>query len=154
MDKRLERREEISLALMEAIEGLMISLVIFSKDYASLMWCLEELVKIIKCKETNQLIIIIVFYNIDPSDVRHQRGSYVDAFAKHEEKFKHNIDKLQIWRSTLTKTANLSRLVEINGGRAYHQFKSISRISLQGNEFILRYASLLLIWLKDIYLSN
>ncbi|KAI9073772.1 hypothetical protein K1719_044269 [Acacia pycnantha] len=107
-DERLERGEEIVPALFEAIEGSMMSLVIFSKDFASSKWCLEELVKIMECKETNEQIVIPVFYDIDPSHVRHQTGSYADSFAKHEEKFKDNMEKLQTWRSTLTKSAHLS----------------------------------------------
>ncbi|KAI9073732.1 hypothetical protein K1719_044307 [Acacia pycnantha] len=48
VDDRLEGGEAISSALMNAIDGSMIALVIFSKDYASSRWCLEELVKIME----------------------------------------------------------------------------------------------------------
>ncbi|KAI9119842.1 hypothetical protein K1719_009231 [Acacia pycnantha] len=106
VDERLERGDEISSALLEAIERSTIALVIFSKDYASSRWCLEELVKIMKCKEVNNQIVIPVFYNIDPSHVRHQEGRYADAFAQHEQKFED--DLLRIWRSVLKETANLS----------------------------------------------
>ncbi|KAI9072653.1 hypothetical protein K1719_045373 [Acacia pycnantha] len=83
-DERLERGEEIVPALFEAIEGSMMSLVIFSKDFASSKWCLEELVKIMECKETNEQIVIPVFYDIDPSHVRHQ--TVKDILDKLEEK--------------------------------------------------------------------
>ncbi|PPD88130.1 hypothetical protein GOBAR_DD14954 [Gossypium barbadense] len=43
----------------------------------------------------------------DPSDVRKQRGSFADAFAKHEENFKHDLEKLKTWRTALTSAANL-----------------------------------------------
>ncbi|KAI9107996.1 hypothetical protein K1719_020869 [Acacia pycnantha] len=69
----------------------MITLAIFSKDYASSKRCLEELVKIIERKEANQQIVILVFYGVDPSDVRHQKGTYAKATLHDEEKFK---DKL------------------------------------------------------------
>ncbi|XP_028773582.1 TMV resistance protein N-like [Neltuma alba] len=108
VDDRLERGEEISLALVEAIEGSMIALVIFSKNYASSKWCLEELVKIIECKEAGQQIVIPIFYHVDPSDVRHQRGTYEEAFTCHEQKLKDKVQNLQIWRSVLKKTANLA----------------------------------------------
>ncbi|XP_028801147.1 TMV resistance protein N-like [Neltuma alba] len=107
VDERLQRGEEISSALVEAIEGSMIALVIFSKDYASSKWCLEELVKIMECKETKQQIVIPVFYDIDPSDVRHQKGRYEEAFTHHEHKFNDNMEKLPIWRSVLKKAADL-----------------------------------------------
>ncbi|XP_028796185.1 TMV resistance protein N-like, partial [Neltuma alba] len=105
-DERLERGDEISSALLEAIERSRIALVIFSKDYASSRWCLEELEKIMECRRVNNQIVIPVFYNVDPSHVRHQEGSYADSFARHQQKFKDNL--LQIWRSVLKEAANLS----------------------------------------------
>ncbi|XP_028807457.1 disease resistance-like protein DSC1 [Neltuma alba] len=105
-DERLERGDEISSALSEAIERSRIALVIFSTDYASSRWCLEELEKIMECKRVNNQIVIPVFYNVDPSHVRHQEGSYAYSFAQHKQKFKDNL--LQFWRSVLKETANLS----------------------------------------------
>ncbi|TYI03299.1 hypothetical protein ES332_A11G328600v1 [Gossypium tomentosum] len=52
--------------------------------------------------------IVPVFYGVDPRDVRNQRGSFADAFAKHEENFKHELEKVKTWRSALTAAANLS----------------------------------------------
>ncbi|KAK4269654.1 hypothetical protein QN277_022783 [Acacia crassicarpa] len=108
VDDRLQRGEEISSSLVKAIEGSRIALVIFSKDYASSRWCLEELVKIMKCKEVSKQIVIPVFYLIDPSDVRHQKRTYAEAFTLHEEKSKVSMDNVQIWRSVLKKSAKLS----------------------------------------------
>ncbi|KAK7383283.1 hypothetical protein VNO78_28957 [Psophocarpus tetragonolobus] len=107
VDDRLEGGDEISDSLVKAIEGSLISLVIFSKDYASSKWCLEELVKIIDCMHTNKQIVLPVFYNVDPSHVRHQKGAYGDALHKHEND-KRNQDKVQNWRYALNISANLS----------------------------------------------
>ncbi|XP_050253751.1 disease resistance protein Roq1-like [Quercus robur] len=46
-----------------------------------------------------------VFYDVDPSDVRKQEGTFAKAFAEHE---KENIEKVQTWRVALRKVANLS----------------------------------------------
>ncbi|XP_054780100.1 putative disease resistance protein At4g11170 [Prosopis cineraria] len=86
----------------------MIALVIFSKDYASSEWCLQELVKIMECKEASGQIVLPVFYCVDPSDVRRQKRTYADAFAHLELKFKDNSNELKNWRSALKKTADLS----------------------------------------------
>lgn len=107
VDDRLEGGDEISHALVRAIEGSLMSLVIFSKDYASSKWCLEELVKIVECMDTSKQVVIPVFYNVDPSHVRHQKGAYGDALDKHE-KSKRNLAKVQNWRSALSVAANLS----------------------------------------------
>lgn len=106
VDERLERGTEISSSLLKAIERSIIALVIFTKDYSSSEWCLEELVKILECKGANNQIVIPVFYNIDPSHVRNQKGTYADAFVQHTKKFKDDV--IQVWRNVLKETANLS----------------------------------------------
>ncbi|XLS82922.1 hypothetical protein HN51_048753 [Arachis hypogaea] len=107
-DEKVHPGDEISSTLLEAIEGSYISLVIFSKHYASSKWCMEELVRITECMEEYERIVIPVFYNVDPSHVRHQKGTFAEAFDVHEEKYKISREKLQNWRSVLKKIANLS----------------------------------------------
>ena len=95
IDYKLNRGDEISASLLEAIEKSQISVIVFSRDYASSKWCLEELVKILECREKNKQIVIPVFYGVDPSDVRHQTGSFAKAFAEHEQLFKESLHKVQ-----------------------------------------------------------
>jgi hypothetical protein len=73
VDEKLETGDEIEPSLLKAIEGSSISLIIFSENYASSHWCLDELVKIIECKQKDGQIVIPVFYWVDPTDVRHQK---------------------------------------------------------------------------------
>ncbi|KAF3976670.1 hypothetical protein CMV_000153 [Castanea mollissima] len=47
-----------------------------------------------------------VFYDVDPSDVRNQKGSLKIAFAGHEKRFEKG--KVERWRNILTEVANLS----------------------------------------------
>ncbi|RXI06313.1 hypothetical protein DVH24_018355 [Malus domestica] len=108
MDQQLQRGEEIAPALFEAIEESRISVVILSKNYASSRWCLDELVKILQCRESKKQIVLPVFYKVDPSNVRKQTGSYGDAFTDHESNFKDNMEKVLMWRRALTEVANLS----------------------------------------------
>ncbi|KAL9432015.1 hypothetical protein AB3S75_027096 [Citrus x aurantiifolia] len=107
-DEELRRGDEISPALLNAIEGSKISVVIFSKDYASSKWCLNELVKILECKNTNGQIIIPVFYEVSPSDVRHQTGVFGDGFYKLEQQFKEKPEMVQKWRDALKETSHLA----------------------------------------------
>jgi deoxyribodipyrimidine photolyase len=108
IDYKLNRGDEISPSLLKAIEESKISVIIFSKDYASSGWCLEELVKILECKKSSDQIVIPVFYNVNPSDVRHQTGTYGNAFTKHKERFKKSLDKVQRWKEALKEAADLS----------------------------------------------
>ncbi|XP_019053234.1 PREDICTED: TMV resistance protein N-like isoform X2 [Nelumbo nucifera] len=114
-DKELQRGEEISPALLKAIEESRICIIIFSKNYASSRWCLDELCKILECRgkkrKIGRTIVMPVFYDIDPSDVRKQTGSFAEAFASHEKRFEFNtemMEKVKRWRSALTEAANLS----------------------------------------------
>ena len=106
VDTELERGEEISRELLVAIEISSISLVIFSKGYAFSRWCLQELVKIMECRKKHGQIVIPIFYGVDPSDVRHQNGTFADAFAKQEVRYG-NIT-VESWRSAFNESANIS----------------------------------------------
>ncbi|PRQ38278.1 putative TIR domain, P-loop containing nucleoside triphosphate hydrolase [Rosa chinensis] len=108
MDDQLRRGEEISTALLQAIEQSKISIIVFSINYASSKWCLDELVKILECKKSNQQLVRPVFYKVDPSDIRNHRGSFREALANHECRFKDNPDKVQKWKDALSEAANLS----------------------------------------------
>ncbi|KAM0972467.1 hypothetical protein ACFX1X_020495 [Malus domestica] len=124
-EKSLKRGEEISLALLKAIEDSRISLVVFSENYASSRWCLDELVHIFHCKEQQQQMVFPVFFKVDPSEVRNQRESFGKALADHESKLKDNMDKVLRWRETLTKAANLSGWSFLADG---HEYKFIQKI--------------------------
>ncbi|KAL5734099.1 hypothetical protein ACOSP7_031960 [Xanthoceras sorbifolium] len=104
IDYNLNRGDEISPSLLEAIEKSQLAIIIFSRNYASSSWCLEELVKILECREQYRQIVIPVFYGIDPSGVRNQTGSFADAFANHEQK---SSNKVQIWKDALKIAASL-----------------------------------------------
>ncbi|KAH9780917.1 ADP-ribosyl cyclase/cyclic ADP-ribose hydrolase [Citrus sinensis] len=109
IDEELTRGDQISPALVKAIEESMISVIIFSKNYASSKWCLDELVKILKCHKKNIQLVIPIFYNVDPSVVRNQTGSFKDAFVKHDKQFNKKMpEKVQKWRAVLTEASNLS----------------------------------------------
>jgi hypothetical protein len=66
---------------MTAIQQSRMAIVIFSENYASSTFCLEELTKIMECIKHNGRLVWPVFYLVDPSDVRHQKGS--SAKQKH-----------------------------------------------------------------------
>ena len=101
------RGEEISAELIKAIKSSMISIIIFSQNYAFSTWCLEELTKILECKKNGQKILP-VFYKVDPFKVRKQEGSFGLALTTHEKKLENNIEKVLRWRAALCEAASLS----------------------------------------------
>lgn len=107
-DEKLERGKSISSALEKAIEESSIAVVVFSQHYADSTWCLEELVKIMECREVKGQVVLPIFYSVDPSTVRKQRGSFKEAFGRHEETFQNEEEKVKKWRTLLKDVANLS----------------------------------------------
>ncbi|KAG6630111.1 hypothetical protein CIPAW_14G132900 [Carya illinoinensis] len=98
-DETLQQGECISQALLKAIQQSQYAIVILSAKYASSKWCLMELAEIVEWKKKTKLITIIpIFYHVDPSDVRNQRGTFEEAFAAHEKDPKVDIKEINTWR--------------------------------------------------------
>ncbi|XP_058756858.1 disease resistance protein RUN1-like [Vicia villosa] len=85
----LPRGDHISTSLRQAIEveQSQISVIVFSANYAQSCWCVEELLLIMQCHRNIGQIVLPVFYDVDPSEVRHQTGEFGKGFQKLLEKF-------------------------------------------------------------------
>ncbi|XP_052624258.1 TMV resistance protein N isoform X2 [Lactuca sativa] len=101
-DERLEEGKRINDELLKSIEESKFYIIVFSKNYASSSWCLDELVKIMECQKATLQIAYPVFYDVDPSEIRKQLGSVAEAFARHKNK-----EKIWKWREALEEAANL-----------------------------------------------
>ncbi|XP_022639847.1 toll/interleukin-1 receptor-like protein [Vigna radiata var. radiata] len=123
-DEELQSGEEITPALQKAIEESRIAIVVLSHNYASSSFCLDELATILHCKSKG-LLVIPVFYKVDPSNVRHQKGSYEEALAKHQKRFKGQEEKLDKWKMALREVADLSGY---HLGDGEYQYKFIEDI--------------------------
>ncbi|XP_030946045.1 TMV resistance protein N-like [Quercus lobata] len=108
IDNNLQGGGEISIELLKTIESSKVSIIVFSENYASSSWCLDELIKILECKKNIGQLVLPVFYNVDPSEVRGQKKGFGVALTEHEEKFKDNIDKVKNWRTALKEVGSLS----------------------------------------------
>ncbi|XP_016173975.1 protein SUPPRESSOR OF npr1-1, CONSTITUTIVE 1-like [Arachis ipaensis] len=109
IDYELHKGDEISPSLFRAIEDSYVSVIVFSENYADSKWCLEELVRILECRKEYGQVVIPVFYEIDPSHVRKQNGSYKEAFEKkHMQNSMLDINKIQKWKDALAEAADLA----------------------------------------------
>ncbi|CAL2254889.1 unnamed protein product [Prunus armeniaca] len=104
-EENLKRGKSIGPVLLKAIEESRFAVVILSEDYASSGWCLDELAHIAEGMKERKLHVFPVFYHVKPSEVRHQTGNFSEAFAKHEENFKGNMEKVDNWRKALGEIA-------------------------------------------------
>ncbi|KAM5575898.1 hypothetical protein ABKV19_014707 [Rosa sericea] len=108
-DEELKRGESIAPNLLKAIEESRYVIVVFSQNYANSSWCLDELAKVAECRRAMGQTVLPVFYNVDPFEVRRQKGDHFEkAFKKHQERFGGNPDKLQRWKDALAEVGNLS----------------------------------------------
>ncbi|KAM7486875.1 hypothetical protein LguiA_002884 [Lonicera macranthoides] len=121
-DVRLERGESIAPALLKAIDESMIAVVVFSKNYASSRWCLEELAKIMDRRGPHTLVIPI-FYDVHPTQVRNpdEQGYFGDNIISQHQ---HHPAKLETWRKALKDAGNLSGYV-LNNTADGHEAKFI-----------------------------
>ncbi|XP_052176027.1 disease resistance protein RPV1-like isoform X2 [Diospyros lotus] len=115
-DDEIERGENIKLVLERAIKESKVSIIVFSKNYASSNWCLDELVMILERQKMGDFrhMILPVFYGVDRSQVRKQNEDYAEAFMRHKAQFKGGkseankwMEKLKRWRKALEEATNL-----------------------------------------------
>ncbi|KAJ0882285.1 putative TIR domain, P-loop containing nucleoside triphosphate hydrolase [Helianthus annuus] len=104
-DITLPRGDSIGPSLSKAVEDSRIAVVIFSKNYGDSSWCLEELTYIMKCRNDRGLIVMPIFYDVDPMEVRKQLGDFGKAFAKQEVQ---NITKAESWRKALVDASKIA----------------------------------------------
>ncbi|MCI10364.1 TMV resistance protein N, partial [Trifolium medium] len=102
----IQRGDQISISLLQAIGRSRISIVVLSTNYANSRWCMLELEKIMEIGRTKGLVVVPVFYEVDPSEVRHQKGQF-------GEKFDDLLSKISVDEST---KSNWKRdLIDIGG---------------------------------------
>ncbi|OAO93841.1 hypothetical protein AXX17_AT5G44950 [Arabidopsis thaliana] len=81
-DNESERSQNLSPELTHAIRESRIAVVVFSKNYSSSTWCLNELLQVYECYQSMDLPVIPIFYGLDPSHVRKQTGEFGKNFEK------------------------------------------------------------------------
>ncbi|KAF8025338.1 hypothetical protein BT93_F2242 [Corymbia citriodora subsp. variegata] len=114
-DEEIRKGEKIAGELLRAIKASKIYMPIFSRDYASSVWCLRELRHIVECSsKANDKVILPIFYEVDPDDVKLKTRLYLDALEKHEEKFSCDVRQ---WKEALMEVARIEGWATKNEGQ-------------------------------------
>ncbi|KAJ0532193.1 putative TIR domain-containing protein [Helianthus annuus] len=61
-DETIDKGERIKEQLIRSIQDSRFYIIVFSKNYASSSWCLDELVEIMKCQKTAEHTAYPIFY--------------------------------------------------------------------------------------------
>nr|XP_043630298.1 disease resistance protein RPV1-like [Erigeron canadensis] len=124
-DERITKGKRISDELIASIVDSRFYVVVFSKNYASSSWCLDELVQIMEeCHKSTFHTAYPVFYDVQPTEIRKQIGSVGEAFSIHE---KQDADAARIWRQALKEAADLAGW-ELKNTLDGHEAKFIQKI--------------------------
>ncbi|CAK8543032.1 unnamed protein product [Lathyrus sativus] len=109
----IRRGDQISFSILKAIGQSRIHIVVLSSNYANSRWCMLELEHIMDVR-SNSVVVIPVFYEVDPSEVRHQAGKFGEGFKNLISRFSVDEYRKMNWKESLLKVGGTSGVVVIN----------------------------------------
>ncbi|KAI3761295.1 hypothetical protein L1987_51707 [Smallanthus sonchifolius] len=101
---RTSRRESV---LRSAIKQSRSFIIIFSKNFSANSWHLDEVAEIMECVKERRNLVIPVFCDVYPSEVREQKGFFGVAMSKYDIHL-----KIGVWRQALVEATNVPGLEE------------------------------------------
>ncbi|XP_045827449.1 uncharacterized protein LOC123919545 isoform X2 [Trifolium pratense] len=124
-DNEIQRGDQISISLLRAIGQSRISIIILSTNYANSRWCMLELVKIMEIGRTRGMVVMPVFYDVNPSEVRHQDGQFGKAFKDLISKISVDESTKSHWRRDLIDIGGTAGFVLVDSRNESADIKNI-----------------------------
>lgn len=97
--------DKVNCTIKEGIRNSMSAIIVFSSNYASSTWCLDELVLILGRMKSSRYFIIPIFYEVKVRDIKHQLGNYSSALEKH--RLRHGDKVVEKWKQALAEVENI-----------------------------------------------
>ncbi|CAJ2655793.1 unnamed protein product [Trifolium pratense] len=121
----IQQGDQISTTLLQAIGRCRISIVVLTTNYANSKWCLLELEKIMEFSMTRGLVVVPVFYEVNPKEVRHQNGQFGLAFE--DFLLKNSVDEFtkSNWKRELSHIGAIAGFVLAGSRNEYEDIKGI-----------------------------
>ncbi|XP_030542584.1 disease resistance protein L6-like [Rhodamnia argentea] len=146
-NEELRFGEEIGAELLGAIHQSKISIPIFSRSHASSKWCLQELAQMAERGKTRGQKIMPIFCDVAPFEVRHQTGSYREAFLLHESKKQYDDQTINRWKAALNEVGSLKgwdlqskpkrHVGEFTRGVVREVFRELKKTSLGVSDYLV-----------------
>ncbi|CAN1176202.1 Disease resistance protein RUN1 [Linum perenne] len=92
---------------LKAVEESRSSVIVLSPGYADSSYCLDELVKILDCRKTLGQLVYVVFYHVNPTDIRNNPGFFGEAFAQ-RLKLSDDPQRVRKWKDALVEVSQLA----------------------------------------------
>ncbi|XP_023760973.1 disease resistance protein RPS4 isoform X1 [Lactuca sativa] len=113
-EEEIERGEKLMPEIKRIIKESRASVVVFSENYATSTWCLDELVLILEQRTECNHFVLPVFYHVDPSDLRKHTKTFAIEVKASSRWTDHNVN---LWKKALKETADLAGMV-LSGSEA------------------------------------
>ncbi|XP_076894289.1 disease resistance protein RML1B-like [Bidens hawaiensis] len=110
-NEAINKGEQLKPEIERAIKDSRASVVVLSKNYANSTWCLDELVLILEQRRDCNHFVLPVFYGVEPTDVRKQKGPFAIKVKRSSKWTAENVSK---WKEALREVADLAGHV-LNG---------------------------------------
>ncbi|CAK8535475.1 unnamed protein product [Lathyrus sativus] len=124
-DDEIQRGDRISISLLRAIGQSRISIIVLSTNYANSRWCMLELEKIMEVGRVKGLVVVPVFYDVDPSEVRHQKGLFGKAFENLVSTISVDKSTKMNWRRELLDIGGIGGFVLVDSRNESGDIKNI-----------------------------
>ncbi|CAI9269370.1 unnamed protein product [Lactuca saligna] len=113
-EEEIKRGEKLMPEIKRIIKESRASVVVFSENYATSTWCLDELVLILEQRTECNHFVLPVFYHVDPSDLRKHTKTFAIEVKASSRWTDHNVN---LWKKALKEAADLAGMV-LSGSEA------------------------------------